>query len=241
MHTNRLGEKGAAVSYICLVILSVIIVSGFVFHYSQRECVTKYTLINKDLVCGEGPKIDKRGYAALQKEIEGYINEKKTDGDISEAAFYFRDLLDGPVFGINEFIDFAPASLLKLPFVLTYLKESEELGPQILQEPLLFLPTTPDFEQTFSPEQTLKPGESYTVEDLLRRMLSFSDNNSSNLLAAHLEGTGRKNIVAETMLELGILAPDDPFDRVVSVDVMDQCFVVFTMARFLTRKTLIKC
>ncbi len=216
MKTNRLQTKGSIANYLCWF-LTILLVGIVIAYLTHTDCKNKFTLINQDFACGEKPVIDKRGYAAIQKQIEDYVSSQKNTGEVSEVAVYFRDLVGGPVFGINEFTDFAPASLLKLPFVLTYLKESEELGPDMLKQSLLYLPETKEFEQNFVPEETLKPGESYTVEDLLRRMLSYSDNSSSNLLAAHLESTGKKNIIGETMLELGILAPDDPFDKVVSV------------------------
>lgn len=216
MNINRFQSKGSIRTYICLCIAIILVVISFTY-FSSKKCKTSFTLINKDFACGELPVIDKKGYASLQQDLEKYIQEQKLKGNVTEVAVYFRDLVNGPLFGINEFNNFAPASLLKLPFVLTYLKEAEELGPQILSESLLYLPTTPNFEQNVVPEENLKPGESYTIEDLLRRMISYSDNNASNLLAAHLESTGRENIIGETLLELGILAPDDPFDRVVSV------------------------
>lgn len=216
MNTNRLQNKGSVKNYACISFAVIVLIFSFV-NFGNHRCKTTFTLINRDFACGEEPVIDKKGYASLQNEVEKYIEGQKANGSITEVAVYYRDLVNGPVFGINEFNDFAPASLLKLPFALTYLKESEELGSEMLSESLLYLPTTPEFEQNIIPEETLKPGESYTIEDLLRRMLSYSDNNSSNLLAAQLESTGRKDIIGETMLELGILAPDDPFDKVVSV------------------------
>jgi beta-lactamase class A len=119
--------------------------------------------------------------------------------------------------GISEFYEFAPASLLKLPFALVYFMEKEN-GENIRFDQLItYSPTQSLPVQNFTSQAVLKEGESYSVEDLLRRMISYSDNNAYSMLAQYLDMFGRKDAVRNTLLEFGILLSDDPYDKSISV------------------------
>ena len=51
-------------------------------------------------------------------------------GRIRDVSVYYRDLLDGPWFGINESVEYNPASMMKVPVMVaevTYLKLFHEV------------------------------------------------------------------------------------------------------------------
>ena len=62
---------------------------------------------------------------SLEKEIEGLADDYARKGVLFSLSVYFRDLDNGQWFGINENRLHLPASLLKVPFMLTYLKLAE--------------------------------------------------------------------------------------------------------------------
>src|SRR3989344_2167881 len=79
------------------------IASGvWIVHERAEACGKKYSFINAGVVCGKPAVIKKTGYAETQANIEAFIEEKRAENKITEAAVYFRDLKNGPVFGINE-------------------------------------------------------------------------------------------------------------------------------------------
>lgn len=183
----------------------------------NAECTPSYKYISTLAIC-EPPTIKKTGYAETQDRINNYINQEKAAKHVTDVSLYFRDLKQGPAWGINELDDFAPASLLKLPLALVYLTKADS-DPQFLQKKLVFKPG-PDFQtvdQTYKPKETIKPDVSYTIEELLERMLKYSDNNASALLETYLKQTGQEEMYRKTFLELGIIASNDAYDEIVGV------------------------
>lgn len=61
----------------------------------------------------------------LSKKIDNYTAQKKKAGDISHLSVYFRNLNNGGWFGLEEKEYFSPASLMKLPILMAYIKKSE--------------------------------------------------------------------------------------------------------------------
>ncbi len=182
----------------------------------HETCHAAYHFINADVVCDRAPTIKKTGYAALQGRIEAFLTTEVTAGHLTEAGLYFRDLEDGPMFGVNETTEFAPASLLKLPLALVYLTQAER-HPEILDERLSVANPSWSFAQTFHGEKWIDPKEPHTVTELLMHMLAHSDNDSYGVLLTHLYEGGQKGLITETFLELGFIDPNDINDEVLSV------------------------
>ncbi len=130
----------------------------------------------------------------LKDKVNQYIERAKTEGLIDEAAVYFRQLRDGPWFGVNEHYGFAPASLMKIPLLMTYLKEADR-DPALLRMPIVNdLDQNLAAGQFYPPKETIEPGRSYRVDDLLFRMVVYSDNNAWALLFRNID-TAKLNLV----------------------------------------------
>jgi len=150
----------------------------------QRE---GYQFINPLYECEVNGEDYLKKYIPFEDSIKERVANEVQSDDI-KLAIYFRNLNDGPWFGINEGSDFAPASLLKVPLMVAYLKKSES-NPGILSSSLTFY-REQDNEifnamQQIVPEQKLESGKSYTVEELIQRMIIYSDNESMVLLMDH--------------------------------------------------------
>lgn len=136
----------------------------------------------------------------FRDELVAYIDDLKEKRGLTEAAVYFRDLNNGPAFGIDEEGGFFPASLLKVPVMMAYYRWSEQ-EPELLARTIRF-----EFARDFGvsvaikPREELVPGTEYTVEELIRRMIVFSDNQSLALLTARLP----KEYVSELFSLLGV-------------------------------------
>lgn len=118
---------------------------------------------------------------SFKHEIEELISNEKNKNLIKSAAVYFRDLNNGPWFGIDEYEEFYPGSLLKIPMLIGYLKKAES-SPQILKEKIKF--TGDKFTESYNikPSMELEIGKSYTIEELIYRMIVYSDNKSARQL-----------------------------------------------------------
>lgn len=210
-------EKGPCKKTLYLVFSLVIVMLGigFFVYTKKHHCESSARFINKDFVCNSKPVVDKKGYAKIQSEIEEFVEGEKQQNRADHVSVYFRDLINGPVFGIGEYEDFAPASLLKLPLALVYMVLAEE-NPDIFSESLLFTKSDVRFVREFG-QNELESGVSYTIEDLLSFMIVRSDNDAYLLLYDYLTNTYGEKIIYDTYLELGILAPQDMYDEIISV------------------------
>lgn len=123
----------------------------------------------------------------LQEAVETKIDELVKVKQITEAAVYFRDLNNGPSFGINHNTLFSSASLLKVPLMVGYLKAAEN-KPELLKESAKYNPELHDSKlrrQNFPPEGIMTPGADYSINDLLNRLIIESDNRAAHMLSMH--------------------------------------------------------
>lgn len=161
--------------------------------------------------------VKKSSYASLKSKIDSFIQSKKSQNEITDLSVYFRDLDNGPTLGINEHTSFAPASLLKVPVLLTYLRLSED-RPQILTDTLAYKAVEDDYKPFFPPQDPIQEGREYTVEDLLEHMIIESDNRAYFTLLDYLAQISPKfNLLAETIRDLGIIDFQNSLDVSVTV------------------------
>jgi beta-lactamase class A len=110
------------------------------------------------------------------------VNTQISGGQAKEVSVYYRDLLDGPWFGVNDNKEFNPASMLKVPVMAAWLKRAEK-DPQLLKRVIInHYPDDMGGAQNIKPSRSAKQGTSYSVEELLHLMMNYSDNNATRLL-----------------------------------------------------------
>ncbi|MDD5574949.1 MAG: class A beta-lactamase-related serine hydrolase [Candidatus Omnitrophica bacterium] len=121
----------------------------------------------------------------FKNKIAEFVRAALQNKEALEISVYFRDLNNGPSFSVNENKKFLPASLLKVPIMMAYFKQAET-DPSALKKTLTYPGgPPPDYIQYFQAGERLQPGQSYTIEELIRRMIVFSDNEASALLVAN--------------------------------------------------------
>lgn len=141
--------------------------SGFVFTNPILDCQSDKD-INGDL-------------GIYQKDMDRFIYSLKRKYGIKEIAFYFRDLNNGPWVGVDENIKFSPASLLKVPVLMSLLKQSE-YDTSILDKKIRI--TSSDINENFTQDinfksDLIKEGDEYSTIDIAYRMIQNSDNNAA--------------------------------------------------------------
>lgn len=162
---------------------------GYKFISPLLDYETKSELRNKELII-------------LKSVLEKFINAKIEENEAIYVSVYFRDLLNGPWFGINESDSFAPASLLKVPVMIAYLKQAEQ-NPEILQRNIVYDKIIDDISQNIHPDKALKFGESYSIEELICRMIAYSDNLAKDLLMENID----EDAINKVYADLGMVIP----------------------------------
>lgn len=196
---------------------------------------SKFTYINPELGCAESIS-DQRGYAELKSRLEDFIREKTESGDVSTVSIYFRDLKNGPTLGINEHENFAPASLLKLPMLLTYLSYGET-HPGFLETQLEYDNYEDDLTQSIVPEESIIPNTPYTINEMLRYMIEYSDNRSYYALFNYIfQVSPDIDLLKDAYIRLGIVDPKDAFDQTIEVKQYSSIFLQLYNASFFDNK-----
>lgn len=169
----------------------------------------------------------------FSSDLSSFIDLLKQKPDISDVAVYYRDLNNGPVSRVNSDIPFAPASLLKVPIMMAYLSRAES-DARILEEKIRFdkpAVLVPDM-QFVPPEQSIKVGSTYTVEELIERMIKYSDNEAMALLYERLPSAEQADLYS--LLGLNAAAISDP-NATLSVRQYSVFFRILFNASYLSR------
>lgn len=146
-----------------------------------------YRFINPLYECNTGENYGKEKLSDMESSIESYINQVTAGKNNVNASVYFRDLNNGPWFGINEKEDFAPSSLLKVPVMIAYFKVAED-NPDILNKKVKYV-SDPNglIKQNFPPPNPLIKGKTYTIEELIEHAVEQSDNVALGLLDQNID------------------------------------------------------
>lgn len=147
-----------------------------------KKCSDQYSFLSSELDCSTIDE-DIEQVHNLHKDVGSLIEHEKQNGSADEISVFFRDLNTRRWFGINENINFYPASLAKLPFAMMMYKVAE-IDKEILEEPIKIDDADLKLNdgQHYQPPELLESSAIYPVKELLRRMLVFSDNAPTNKL-----------------------------------------------------------
>ena len=164
-----------------------------------------YDFVRPLLECDLSASADTTAAKQLSDDLEAAVSRAVNSGAASHVSVYLRDLNSTQVLGINEDEGFSPASLLKVPALITVLRAAER-DPALLDRPVLFEGQPSNtLPQNFAPGGgALQQGLSYPLWSLVERMIIESDN-----LA--MEAVGRLFQPSDYLLtfqDLGVPAPD---------------------------------
>lgn len=204
---------------VVIVVASISFACGF--FYSQKSTTplqviqkfngtpirqkSQYKHINPLLECENTDGIENSSeLSSLKVKLETQIAQIVSANQVSTIAIYFRDLNNGPWFGINENSNFTPASLLKTPVMIAYLKLAES-DPSILTKRLRYDPSKSPPESPAPNIPSMEPNATYSIEELIGRMITYSDNNAFNLLTLNLD----YELITQVHTDLGITIPSE--------------------------------
>jgi beta-lactamase class A len=150
---------------------------------------------------------------AMNGVVTSVINGHKAKGDIAAASAYFADFLTSKFSSTNSDLKFYPSSITKIPIMMAYY-ELAESSNSILNQKITYPVGSEDVNasQETKPAVPLVPGQTYTVENLIERMIKYSDNNA----AALLYEAGDRDTITDVYNNLQI-----PTEKTVTADNLD--------------------
>ncbi|MCX6757319.1 MAG: serine hydrolase [Candidatus Nomurabacteria bacterium] len=225
--------------YAIILLLAGFIIGIFIPKFDTSCNSSDYKYINPDFICKDNLIIKKNSYVFLKSKLNEFIQEQKDNKNILDVAIYFRDLQNGPTLGINEHENFSPASLLKLPLLLTYEKLQNESIPTLFDISIMAKDTNNNTLQNIIPSKSIEYGKQYLISDLLSYMIKYSDNKSYVVLLDYLHQIyPDKDLLKETFVELGIVDPKDLLDNTISVKSYGSIFIQLYNSSFFNQNKI---
>jgi beta-lactamase class A len=151
------------------------------------------------------PVEEYEGYYGIKNAVAALVQSFKDQGMLSSASVYVRDFDKSNWIVLNPDQRYNPGSILKIPILMTILRTAED-QPGYLDHKMPFAFKFPESELG---EQAIKSkqiefGKTYTLRELLKYMIEYSDNNAKSLLALAMD----KDVFAQLFVELGMPKPD---------------------------------
>lgn len=188
-----------------------------------------WNFINPLLDCGELANVSNKDILRVKEVVDNFIEEQKNENKVDSVAIYFRDLNNGPWFGISEKDNFYPASLLKVPLMISVLKQAMK-DPSFLGKQFVWHGESKNNEY-FKATNELKNNSTYSVGDALTYMIKYSDNNSAEALVRAVDAGD----LAQSYSDLGIAFPQDQ-NYEISVRTYASFFRVLFNSTFLSKE-----
>ena len=171
--------------------------------FAIREYDQRYEFIRPLLICQTSEEEETRELRSLEREVDRIIASAQKDNRLVSASVYFRDLNSGKWMGIDELEAYTPASLLKVPIMMAYFKDSED-HPDVLSARHTY--DRRGYEDDPLVEKPLLvPNRRYTALELIRGMIIQSDNPAMDIL----QENANPSTLKETYSALEI---NDPYD-----------------------------
>lgn len=138
----------------------------------------------------------------FQYKVNELIDRLLQRRDASAVSVYFRDLNNGNWFGIGERDKSIQKGLLKVPLMIAYFKWAES-NPLVLRRALIYTGDGKRMAERGPGSQAskLEPGKTYSVNDLIFRMIAYDDAAAYALLDAHLPPGRLERIYSDLSVE----------------------------------------
>ncbi len=213
MSTLSINKKSLSVVILLFFVMVGLIIYFALFHKhtddnNPLDC-SKYPFINKTIDC---TLIDTQYSHTkyLDSKIQKIIDEEQDAGHITQASVFYRDLNTRQWFGINENVNFYAASLLKLPISMVYFKLAD-IDEQLLNQKITIPKEEADVNlgQFFKPTHVFKNDTEYSIHELIRGMLIYSDNTPLVSLNTFIN----TSIRGEILKDLGIQFRENNFNE----------------------------
>lgn len=183
-------------------VLLMLLIDKGVHQWNAHECREETPFINSDIACGKQIVLKKHAYTNLRNDLYAFIEAQQEKGSLIHLSIYFRDLEDGPVFGIGELDPFAPTGALKLPLAMALFDIAAEQEAPLLDERIRVGNTE----------------ELMTVSTLMFYMLTYDDDASFDVLNAYVQTKpGLKERVQQSFQSVGLIDPRQPEEPILTV------------------------
>lgn len=181
---------------------------------STREKGSNYKFINPLLTYDLPESTDFGSFKPLDGQILKLVNDAEFTHKAGHVSVYFRDS-NGHWVGVNENEQYDPASMMKVVIMIAYYNQAQS-NPAILQKRIQYTSQVQQLVVASNPYDSpseLVLNQSYTIDDLVQKMIIDSDNGAAFSLLSQLDDAS----LNEVYTDLGLPAPSNNTPYVISV------------------------
>lgn len=176
-------------------------------HSSGGACSYKLTRLGgykytRPLMYAE-PVCESLSMQGIKAQLEQLIGDYRAQGLINNASIYLREFKNGEWISIGDDQKHSPGSLLKIPELIAFYKMNEK-NPGYLDTKVKYDAAIPTTKKTHFLSKSIEVGKTYTIRELLKYMVEYSDNNATNLLNKIIDIPTFKKVFTD----LGLPEPD---------------------------------
>lgn len=153
----------------------------------SRLDTARYKFVKPLLNSGYGDENESLKWFPAERKIKSSVEDVVFEAKDMETGVFFLNLGNSGWFSVNASNTFIPASLLKLPMLISYFKlhESEK---DLFDQKIAYQGKDFNALRTIG-KGTITPGNTYSVKELLGEMIVNSDNNALQLLYKYRENS----------------------------------------------------
>lgn len=170
----------------------------------------------------------------FKDQIEQFLNIRMDKRWATKVSVYYRELNDGNWFSIGDSEKFIPASLRKVPLMIALLKQAEQEKGLLDRMVKYDLANDYNLNQNFKPSKVLVSGNSYSIRDLIYRMIVYSDNNAFTFLTKTVDPVQFDKVYSTLRLQNPRTLTDDAF---LSVQTYESFFRILFNTSYLSRES----
>jgi len=182
---NKIKQKKKLIFALLSLVVILIAANGWLsyFYVKNRDVDFAVSENNKYNLLNPARKFVKQEDLIINLQpLRDYLND--TYGENEKVSIYFEYLPTGSNISINKDTEFYPASLLKVPITMAVAKKIEK-GEWKWTNELVLMPS--DKNKGFGSLYKEPSNSTYTIDELVRRSLSDSDNTANFILVRNLE------------------------------------------------------
>jgi beta-lactamase class A len=156
---------------------------GVAGYNSFREFSSEYDFIAPLLFVEIAEEEAFPAYGPLKQAVNAYVSKVKSGEKVEEMAVYYRNLNTSQWVGVNAEEKFSPASMLKVALLLAILRMSED-DPTLLSRKVVAngVEEIVKQQQDYPPAHPMVSGRTYSVRELLEKLIIDSDNAANQTL-----------------------------------------------------------
>jgi beta-lactamase class A len=225
---------GMAIGVAAHVLLLKVKNNGKEIAYTEkREGQMGY--INPLLACDVAEDVIRsKELVPFKNDIEAYLKTGVDKRWSKKVSVYFRELNDGYWFSIGDTEKFTPASLRKVPLMIALLKEAEKESGLLDRSVRYDLANDYNLNQNIKPSKTLVKGNTYTVREMIYRMIVYSDNNAFTFLTKLVNPAQFDKVYSDLRLQNPRALKDDDY---LSIQTYESFFRILYNASYLSRES----